>query len=202
MCQPWKKRYPVRGWLGQCRGRDARQITPGRPPPVALPRRRSPLRRGRLRQSGRGAAGGTGRCRGWVAVAAYRCLPQPLRPRGEPLGGPDVVEQLHGREGVNVRLGKPARKFGTLRLSVEADTLLFPLDILRRTASDQLAEKVVNDTWAHGLQESATARLGSRNSWRWIVHAAIVFEHIFEDKEDFLTTRAQAGVRRSGHDVP
>ena len=86
-----------------------------------------------------------------MAIPADRRLPQPLRPRGQTLGRPDVVEQFDRSQGVDIRLAEPARELCPLRLRGQADALLLPLDILGRFSSHQLAEEVVNNTRAHCL---------------------------------------------------
>lgn len=111
-------------------------------------------------------------------VARYGQLLEMLSPRHQPLSGPHVFEQLQGRQGVKVRLGQPAREFGAGSLFTEHNTLVAPLHVLRRRTCDELPEEEVHHSWTHGLHGAAHAVCGSGS----VVHAAILFEHIFENK--------------------
>ena len=75
--------------------------------------------------------------RGWPlpggGAPQYRptAPPEFFRPRRQPLGCPDVVEKLRGRQGFQVALGQPACQFRPGRLRCQCDTFVAPLDILR-----------------------------------------------------------------------
>jgi hypothetical protein len=136
------------------------------------------------------------------AVPPHRRFPQFLGPRSQPLGRPDVVEQLGGREGLKIGFGQPACQLSSGWLCSKGNAFLLPLDILRGPASDQLAEEEVDHPRAHGLHQSprlartAAVRrgpLGGSCGWKfrkllrleWGLHSLILFEHIFEHKGGF-----------------
>jgi hypothetical protein len=85
-----------------------------------------------------------------VAIPSDGGLAQVLGPGRQPLGGPDVVEELYGSEGIDVRLGEAPCQLCALGLGGEADALPLPLDILGRPAGHQLTEEVVNAPRTHG----------------------------------------------------
>ena len=93
-----------------------------------------------------------------TAVSSDGSLPQALSPGSQALGGPDVVEEFRGREGVQIRLRQPACQFRAGRLRRQRDALLLPLDVLGRFPGHELPEKVVDDAGAHGLHESRGCR--------------------------------------------
>ena len=93
-----------------------------------------------------------------TAVASDGSLPQALSPGSQALGGPDVVEEFRGREGVQIRLRQPARQFRPDRLRCQGDALLLPLDVLGRFPCHELPEKVVDDAGAHSLHKSRGRR--------------------------------------------
>jgi len=99
-----------------------------------------------------------------MAIAADGGLPQVLRPGGEPLRGPHVVEQFRGRQDINIRFRQAAGELRPFRLGSEADAFPFPLDVLGGPAGDKLAEQVVHYSRTHRLQYSV---LGWLRGWDW-----------------------------------
>ncbi len=113
----------------------------------------------------------------------HRFFLQLFRPGDQTLGSADVVEEFPWREGLKVCFSQATCKFSTWRLLSKDRSLAAPLDIFWGFACHELPEKEVDNTWTHSPHGSLEAlpRIWRRRLWS-IVHEAMLFEHIFEDK--------------------
>jgi hypothetical protein len=92
------------------------------------------------------------------AVALDGGLPQRFGPQGESLRGADVVEQLRGRQRIDVRFGQAACQLRPRRLGGERNAFPAPLDVLGRLPCHELPEEEVHHAGAHRLQRITPAR--------------------------------------------
>lgn len=108
----------------------------------------------------------------------HRFFLQLFRPGNQTLGSADVVEEFPRGEGLKVCFSQATCKLSTWRLLGQDCSLAAPLDIFRWFACHELPEKEVDNAWTHRPHGSVEA---FRRLWS-IIHEAMLFEHIFEDK--------------------